>query len=65
VGQALFDVRLLTLEAYVAEREARDAARERTDLTPLTNRLARLAAEFVEMQFADAILLFGNCTAAA
>jgi hypothetical protein len=63
VGQALFDVRLLTLEAYVAESHARDAARERVDLTPLADRLARLAAEFVETNFAEAILLFGDCAA--
>jgi hypothetical protein len=67
VGQALFDVRLLTLEGYAAEIRARNAAGKfpSTGLSPLADRLARLAADFVETRFAAAVHSFKDCAATA
>lgn len=60
VGQAVLDVRLLTLKGYIDEIAARDGAAgaDRTVAAPITGRLARLAAEYVEESFAQAVKAF-------
>jgi hypothetical protein len=60
VGQAALDVRLLTLKGYIDEVAARDAAagEGRTAGAPITGRLARLAAQYVQESFAQAVKAF-------
>lgn len=61
VGQALLDVRLLTLENYAAEIQAHNGKTPCPSATSLADRLARLAADFVEANFREAVEAFKDC----
>jgi hypothetical protein len=63
-GQARFDVRLLTIDGFAAELRERAALATRpAPSTAGADRLAHLAAEYVEKRFADCVSAFRFCMA--
>jgi hypothetical protein len=64
VGQARFDVRLLTIDGFAGELRERDALAVRQgSMSGGAERLARFAAEYVEARFADCVSAFRFCAA--